>query len=192
MSNPLPVNLQGMWDWAYDWTQRSDCAYDQSYRNYQRRPSDGKYCFDCSSFTFFALWLGGGLDVGYLGYNNNLADYQAGRANAWNVTMMINSLTRYAGWETYSPQTETWQFGDILAKTRTHTEIFYAPQTYTMGAVNSTRGITITDYSRQYYDVLLRWPGSTPGPTPPPGPTLPMPIWLLKRAIENQKGGILM
>lgn len=179
----------GMWQWAYDWTQRSDCAYDGQYRNYQRRPSDGKWCFDCSSFTFFACWLGGGLDVGALGYNNNLADYQAGNANAWNVTMMINSL-RYAGWEQYNPRTDTWQFGDILALTHTHTEIFYQSPTYTMGAKNSASGITITDYSRTYYDLLLRPPGSTPpGPDPPwPGPSRPVPIWLLKRAKEIQKG----
>ena len=183
----LSVDLTGMWNWAYSWTQRSDCAYDQSYRNYQTRPSDGKICFDCSSFTFFALWLGGGLDVGALGYNNNLADYQAGRANAWVVTSMINKLTA-DGWYQYDPRVETWQFGDILAKTRTHTEIFYQSPTYTMGAKNSASGITITDYSRTYYDVLLRYPGPTPpGPTPP-GPTLPMPIWLLKRGIEQQRG----
>lgn len=125
--------------------------------------------------------------MGAMGYNTNLADYQAGRANAWIVTGMINKLTA-DGWYQYDPRVETWQFGDILAKTRTHTEIFYQSPTYTMGAKNSASGITITDYIRTYYDVLLRYPGPTPpGPTPP-GPTLPMPIWLIKRGIEQQRG----
>ena len=58
-----------------------------------------------------------------------------------------------------------------------------------MGAHNSSRGVTINDYQADinYYDVLLRYPRSEPGPTPP-GPSLPMPIWLIKRAIENSRG----
>lgn len=186
-------SVSGMWQWAVDMCSRSDVAYDQSYRNYQLRPSDNKYCFDCSSFTFFACWLGGGLDVGALGYNSNLADYQAGRANAWNVTMMINSLENYAGWWRYDPRTEPWMAGDILAKIRTHTEICYAPPTRTMGAHSTAGGVTINNYETglNYYDVLLRYPGEDPGPGPGPGPTLPMPIWLIKRAIDLQKGVIM-
>ena len=180
------MSVTGMWQWAIDWCSRSDVAYDQSYRNMQTRPSDGKICFDCSSFTFFACWLGGGLDVGSLGYNNNLADYQAGLANAWTVTSMINTLTA-DGWWQYDPQTEPWQAGDILAKVRTHCEICYSPPSRTMGAHNTARGVSINDYNTalDYYDVILRYPGPGPGPTPI---TLPMPVWLLKRAQDLQRG----
>lgn len=181
-------SIQGMYDWAVAMCSRSDVAYDQSYRNYQTRPSDGKICFDCSSFTFFACWLGGGLDVGAMGYSTDLSLYQSGRANAWVVTSMIQKLTA-ADWQQYSPRTEAWRSGDILAKTRTHCEICYAPPRQTMGAHNSSRGVTINDYQTDinYYDVLLRYPGSEPGPTPPE-PSLPMPIWLIKRSIENSRG----
>ena len=186
----MPFNLQGMYDWSVQQCQRSDVAYSQTYRNQQIDPSTGNTCYDCSSFTFFACWLGGGLDVGALGYSTNIADYHNGSANAWTVTPMIRALESLTGWQSLDPRTAAWQAGDILAKTRTHCEICYAPPTQTMGAHNTARGVTINNFQTgtTYYDVLLRYTGS-PGPYPP-GPMLPMPIWLIKRAIENQKGGM--
>lgn len=186
----MPFDVTGMYNWAVTECNRTDVAYSQSYRNQQT--VNGITYYDCSSFTFFACWLGGGLDVGSLGYSTNINDYHNGTANAWIVTSMINALSGLTGWETLDPKTVNWQAGDILAKTRTHCEICYAPPRQTMGAHNTASGVTINQYqtSLDYYDVLLRYTGS-PGPTPP-GPTLPMPVWLLKRAIENQKGGIIL
>ena len=183
-------DVNAFWSWAVNECTRGNVAYWQHYPERNQQTINGITYYDCSSFLFFACWLGGGLDVGALGYNSNLSDYHNGSANAWNVTMMINSLT-YAGFVQYDPRTEPWQAGDILAKTRTHTEICYAPPTQTMGAHSTAGGVSINNYQTglNYYDVLLRWPGATPpGPTPP-GPTQPMPIWLIKRAIELQRGG---
>ena len=180
-------DVNAFWAWAVNECTRGNVAYWQHYPERNQQTINGITYYDCSSFLFFACWLGGGLDVGALGYNSNLSDYHNGNANAWNVTMMINSLT-YAGFVRYDPRTEPWQAGDILAKSRTHTEICYAPPTQTMGAHSTAGGVSINNYQTglNYYDVLLRWPGATPpGPTPP-GPTLPMPIWLLKAGIDNQ------
>ena len=186
----MAFSIQGMYDWAVQECQRSDVGYSQSYRNQQT--VNGITYYDCSSFTFFACWLGGGLDVGAYGYSTNLSAYHNGQANSWTVTPMINALSNTQGFQVFDPTTEPWQAGDILAKTRTHTEICYAPPRQTMGAHNTSRGVTINDFqtSLTYYDVLIRYTDQ-PGPTPP-GPTLPMPIWLIKRAIENQKGGVIL
>ena len=184
------MNLTGMYDWAVLECQRTDVAYSQTYRNQQT--VNGITYYDCSSFTFFAMWLGGGLDVGALGYSTNLSAYHNGTANAWTVTSMLRALSTLPEFQQYSPRDVTWQAGDILAKTRTHTEICYAPPRQTMGAHNTARGISINDFQTDvgYYDVLVRYTAE-PGPIPP-GPTQPMPIWLIKRAIELHKGGIIM
>lgn len=184
----MAFSVQGMYDWAVQECQRSDVAYSQTYRNQQT--VNGITYYDCSSFTFFACWLGGGLDVGALGYSTDLNAYHNGTANAWTVTWMIRSLQNVSGFEFLDPKTVSWQAGDILAKTRTHTEICYLPPRQTMGAHSTAGGVSINQYqtSIDYYDVLIRYTGS-PGPVPP-GPTLPMPIWLIKRAIELNRGGI--
>ena len=184
------MNLTGMYDWAVLECQRTDVAYSQTYRNQQT--VNGITYYDCSSFTFFAMWLGGGLDVGALGYSTNLSAYHNGTANAWTVTSMLRALSTLPEVQQYSPRDVTWQAGDILAKTRTHTEICYAPPRQTMGAHNTARGISINDFQTDvgYYDVLVRYTAE-PGPIPP-GPTQPMPSWLIKRAIELHKGGIIM
>ena len=180
-------SIQAMWDWAVDRITNYQCAYTQSLEVYDTAPYglrnmgylDGKYWFDCASFVYFAL-IGGGFNVG---------DYYGGGHYAFNVTGMIATLP-YLGFVSYSPTSVVWQAGDIVAKTRTHTEICYAPPSQTMGAHNTTRGVTINDFQsdKSYYDILFRIPDQ-PGPYPP-GPTLPMPIWLIKRAIEISKGGV--
>ena len=180
------VDLAGAAQWAVEMCQNPNVGYSQSYRNYQT--VNGLTYFDCSSFTFFALWLGGGLDVGALGYHNVLADYQAGRANAWVVTTMINSL-RSDGWWDLPPETTTWAPMDILAKTRTHTEFVYSAGLpgEIMGARNSSLPfadqVAIHTGYLGYFDVLLRYPEGEP-PTPPIPGSRPLPIWLLKRAKE--------
>ena len=190
----MAFNVQGMYDWAVHECQRTDVAYSQSYRNQQT--VRGITYYDCSSFVFFAMWLGGGLNVGQLGFSTNINDYHNGNANAWVVTSMVNTyIPQIAGFEYFDPTVEGWRAGDILAKTnvereRRHTEICYTPPTRTMGAHNTANGVSINSYETgtSYYNVLIRWTGS-PGPVPP-GPTQSMPIWLIKRAIDFSKGGM--
>ena len=188
----MAFSIRDMYDWAVQECSRTDVAYSQSYRNQQT--VNGITYYDCSSFVFFAMWLGGGLDVGSLGFSTNINDYHNGRANAWVVTSMVNTyLPQVPGFEFYDASSTLWQEGDVLAKTnvireRRHTEICYALPTRTMGAHNPTAGVSINSYDTgyNYYNVLIRYTGS-PGPTPP-GPTQGVPIWLIKRAIENQRG----
>ena len=197
----MAFDLQGAYNWAVRECQRSDVAYSQSYRN--QKTVNGITYYDCSSFIFFALWLGGGLDVGALGFSTNINDYHQGRANAWVVTSMVNTyLPQVQGFELYDAASTAWQAGDILAKTnvpreRRHTEMCYAPPTQTMGAHNTANGVSINNYQTgyNYYNVLIRYTGSPTPPTPPtpPGPSQPVPIWLLKRAMEiSSQGGITL
>lgn len=191
----MAFDLQAAYNWAVTECQRSDVAYSQSYRNQQT--VNGITYYDCSSFIFFALWLGGGLDVGALGFSTDINDYHQGRANAWVVTSMVNTyLPQVQGFEFYDAANTAWQAGDILAKTnvpreRRHTEMCYAPPTRTMGAHNTTDGVSINsgETGYNYYNVLIRYTGS-PTPPTPPGPSQPVPIWLIKRAIELNRGGI--
>ena len=184
----MAFSIQGMYDWSVYECNRTDVAYSQTYRNQQT--VNGITYYDCSSFTFFAAWLGGGLDVGSLGYSTNINDYHNGTANAWTVNSMIRAIRSLTDWQQLDPQTDAWQEGDILAKTNTHCEICYLPPRQTMGAHSTAGGVSINQYqtSLSYYDVILRYVG-TPGPHPP-GPTLPMPAWMLKAAITNHKGVI--
>ena len=188
MSNIM--DLDRMYAWAFRECSRTDVAYSQSYRNQQT--IDGVTYYDCSSFVFFAMWLGGGLDVGQFGYSTDITKYHNGTANAWTVTPMVRALETLPEFQQFNPQTEPWQPGDILVKTRTHTEICYAQPRQTMGAHSTAGGVSINDYqtSLSYYDILIRYTES-PGPIPP-GPTQPLPIWLLKRAIELSKGGMTL
>lgn len=188
----MAFSIQGMYDWAVQECQRSDVGYWAHYPERNQQTINGITYYDCSSFVFFACWLGGGWDPTPFGYSNNISAYHNGTANAMTVTPLLNALQATAGFQSFDPQTEPWQAGDILIKARTHTEICYAPPSRTMGAHNPSRGVSINDFqtSLTYYDVLIRFTDQ-PGPTPP-GPTLPMPIWLIKRAIENQKGGMIL
>ncbi len=191
----MAFSLQGAYDWAVRECQRSDVGYSQAYRN--QRTVNGITYYDCSSFMFFTLWLGGGLDVGALGFSTDINDYHQGRANAWVVTSMVNTyLPQVQGFEFYDAASTAWQSGDILAKTnvireRRHTEMCYAPPTQTMGAHNTSSGVSINNYQTgyDYYNVLIRYTGS-PTPPTPPGPSQPVPIWLIKRAREiSTQGG---
>lgn len=180
-----PVDLTGAMQWAVEMCNNPNVGYSQSLRNYQS--SNGRTYFDCSSFTFFALWLGGGLDVGAFGYPTNLSLYQSGQANAWIVTSMISAL-RGDGWWDMPTATSNWQPMDILAKTRTHTEFCYSQSPLQiMGARNSSLPfvdqVAIHPGYPDYFNVVLRYPEGEP-PTPPIPGSKPMPIWLLKRAKE--------
>lgn len=180
-----PVDLTGAMQWAVEMCNNPNVGYSQSLRNYQS--SNGRTYFDCSSFTFFALWLGGGLDVGAFGYPTNLSLYQSGDANAWIVTSMISTL-RGDGWWDMPTATSNWQPMDILAKTRAHTEFCYSQSPLQiMGARNSSEQfvdqVAIHPGDPGYFNVVLRYPKGEP-PTPPIPGSKPMPIWLLKRAKE--------
>lgn len=190
-------SLQGMMNWAAAMCNAPDVGYSQSYRNYQT--VNGITYFDCSSFVFFAMWLGGGFPVGDYGYSTDLSAYQNGTANAWTVTPLTTALSA-AGWNRVSTDPANWLPGDILVKTRTHCEICYSAPTplMQMGAHGTGGGTTpladqvsIEPSYSGYYDQVWRDP-TQPTPTPPdPGYRVhgPMPAWLLKRALEIQRGG---
>ena len=163
-------------------------GYSQAYRNF--RTVDGITYFDCSSFTFFACWLGGNLDIGAMGYSTTLDDYREGRANAWTVSSMINALTNY-GWDRIPITDAVLQPCDIIATTSSHCEIYYGDSPIQMmGARNSSLPLddqvavhqTTLNYIRSYYDWVLRPNGGQPpGPTPTPTRRKGIPLWMLLR-----------
>lgn len=175
-------SLEGMYNWAVNWCTKPNVGYDQGYRNMELK--DGYItCFDCSSFLFFAIWLGGGYDVGQLGYPTDLSKYQAGEVgyNAWGVSGMRNCLP-YIGFTKLEPKPIVWKPGDILVKNYytpgvddKHCEICYKPDRYTMGAHNSRNSlpqqVSINDWqtSTSYYDEVWRFTNGEP-PITPPGP----------------------
>ena len=196
----MPFSLQGAYNWLEAKCNDPDVRYSQTYRN--MRTVNGLTYFDCSSFIFFGMWLGGGFDVGAYGYSTTLTDYtnpSAGHwANAWTVQTMEPVLVA-AGWvDVRLDMLEEWLPGDILIKyggggNSWHTEMVYSPQPnlMQMGARNSSLPgadqVAIHSLSTGYYDRILRdpsQPAPTPGPGPHPGPSLRMPIWLIKRAKE--------
>ena len=192
-------NLQGMYDWAVAMCNAPNVGYSQLYRNYMT--VNGITYFDCSSFVFFAMWLGGGLDVGALGYSTNLSDYKNGLANAWAVSGEAYALN-LLGWQQVNVAQQYWEPGDILVRTRAHTEIVYSVSPYmSMGAhtdydshgnpVPLADQVSIVSASSNW-DQVWRDPNSPVPPVPPPFPRIhgPMPGWLLKRAKEN--GGLIM
>lgn len=189
------LDLQGMLAWAATMANRADVGYSQTYRKYQT--VGGITYFDCSSFVYFAMWLGGGLDVGALGFDTSLSNYQNGSAYCPALSRDIQ-IFRDIGCEQVSTDPQYWQPGDFLVKTRAHIEMCYSlSPLQQVGA--RTDSLPLADqvaihpaYSG-YYDQVWRYPGETP-PTPPdPGyrPHGPLPLWLLKRAKENHKGGII-
>ena len=182
-------NIGAMVAWADTWANRANVGYSQTYRTMQT--VDGITYFDCSSFTFFAMWLGGAFDLSQFGYSTNLSDYTSipRTANAWAVTGMVRCLPSL-GFVSYGVNI-TPQVGDIVVKTAQHCEIVYNTNPLQLvGARSSSLPLadqvaihTVSDLS--WYDQIWRYGG---GPDPPqPGP-YPVPIWLLKRAAEI--GGI--
>lgn len=181
-------SLQDAFNWAVDWCNRANVGYDQDYRNMQVH--NGVTWFDCSSFTFFALWQGGGFDVGSLGYSTNLSDYTSipNTANAWVVHTMEQDLPSL-GWTVYNIGQISPQAGDIVVKHYQHCEMVYSTSPLaTMGARNPDLPLadqvsihTVTDLS--WYDRIWRYGGTPPTP-PTPGA---FPPWLMKRAKMNQR-----
>lgn len=190
-------NLQQMFNWAVNWCNRSNVGYDQSYRNMQVRPSDQVTCFDCSSFTFFAMWQGGGFDIPSLGFPSDLSGYtqvpHLPNHNAWDVPMMESFLPAL-GWTSYPVGTIQPQAGDICVITNQHCEIMYEGAQYIMmGARNPglplVDQVSIHTVGQIYFDANFNtiWRYGT-GPTPPT-PGFPIPIWLLKAAKERSTYG---
>ena len=186
-------NPQGMFSWAEGMCNAANVGYSQTYRNYQT--VNGITYFDCSSFTFFAMWLGGGLDVGALGYSTDLTAYQQRTGNpppnAWVVSSMVQKLQALGWTQVSASDPSQWLPGDILVKTRTHTEIFYSQTPFLCMGARGTGGgtwpladqVAIHSCPTTYYDQVWRDPS---GPTPTPGQRThgPMPAWLLKRGRE--------
>lgn len=190
--------LQNMFSWAIAWCNRPNVGYDQSYRNMQTRPSDNVICFDCSSFTFFAMWLGGGWDPATSGYPNDLAGYQqiphAPNHNAWIVSTMETVLPSL-GWMPYSVGSIAPQAGDIVVKTGEHCEMVYDGNNYTlMGARSPSHSldeqVAIHTVGESYFlndfNTIWRFQNSPF----PPVPGVRVPIWLIKRAIDIHGGDI--
>lgn len=179
-------DLQGMFDWAVYWCNKPNVEYWMSASRRNMREIDGITYFDCSSFVFFAVWLGGGYDIGQLGYPTDLEGYKTKQGadgyNAWVVHTMTPKLPKI-GFTRLNPNTEVWQPGDILSwyNSRTgngHTEICYARPRVTMGAhgrKNRTPAdmVSINNFNIQadYYQDLWRYSGETP--VTPPEPPLP-------------------
>lgn len=184
-------NLQRAYNWAVNMCNQPNVRYSQAYRNY--RIIDGITYFDCSSFLFFALWLGGDLDIASLGYSTDLTDYREGRANAFTVNSMCRALDQL-GWYRVAIDSQQWLPGDILVKTGTHCEMIYnAPSPLeSMGARNPAlpyddQVAIHTVGTPSYYDRVYRDP-SSPEPPHPGGRTHgPLPLWLLSPRLI--KGG---
>ena len=179
-------SIRDMLAWAVDWAGRANVGYSQTYRTMQTY--NGITYFDCSSFTFFAMWLGGAFDLSQFGFSTNLSDYTSipRSANAWAVTGMVRCLPTL-GFSSYANNI-TPQAGDIVVKTAQHCEIVYDTNPLQLvGARNSS--LPLADQvaihqvsSLSWYDQIWRYGG---GPDPPTPPGLPVPIWLLKRAAER-------
>ena len=192
----MAFNLQGAYNWIEAKCNNPNVRYSQAYRKY--RTVDGLTYFDCSSLVFFGMWLGGGLDIGALGYSTTLTDYTnptpGHMANAWIVQTMEPALVSLGWKDVRLDLPNEWLPGDILIKyTQWHTEMIYSgePNLMQMGARNSSLSaaeqVAIHTLYTGYYDRILRdptQPPPTPGPGPHPGPSKPMPIWLIKKGRE--------
>lgn len=180
-----------MCDWAVTWCEKPNVQYWMSYPQRNMVKIDGITYFDCSAFTFFAMWLGGGMNPRSVGYSDVLTDYThiwydeslgrwVNRANAWTVTPMENAL-KYLGWERRTAaQGYTPKAGDIMVKIKAHTEICYKESPFTcMGARTSSlppdEQVSIHGSTLGYWDCWYHLPQEEP-PTPPePEPPVPPP-----------------
>lgn len=197
-------SLQGMINWAVEWCNKPNVGYSMT-RQYRNMGLKDGYitCFDCSSFTFFAIWLGGGYNVGRLGYKTDLEKYRTMGGqdgyNAWDVSWMRRGLP-YIGFEKLPYVPDVWKPGDILVKLHQHTEICYASPRITMGAhtdkyaLPQQVSINTWNTDASYYDEVWRYtngeepiiPPAPPDPFNPPDPggdTRPkkMPIWMMTK-----------
>ena len=181
-------SLQGMFDWAVEWCNKPNVGYWMSAAHRNMDTFEGVTYFDCSSFVFFAIWLGGGYDIGQLGYPTDLEKYQTMGGvypyNAWVVHTMTPKLPKI-GFTRLNPNEVVWQPGDLLSwyNPRTgkgHTEICYKKPRVTMGAHNDSYAlpdqVSINTWNTRigYYEDLWRYSGETtitpPDPPEPPDP----------------------
>ena len=180
------LSIQGAYDWAVDMCNRPNVGYWMS--SYWRNMSvkDGITYFDCSSFMFFALGIGGGYDFSRFGWSTDWGAYPdmhgAVHFNAWVVSWM-EMLLPLMGFERIFPVPDVWQPGDILTRYDPntgdgHTEMCYKSPRITMGA-HGRKGYALDDQvsirtSNSYkssYNYLWRYTGNVypvpPGPRPP-------------------------
>lgn len=133
-------------EWAVSVCKSDNVGYSQDYRNQQT--VNGVTYYDCSSFIWYALLVGG--------FNVSTAN---GSSYPFTTSSMGNVLTKL-GFTQMSTSTQ-WKAGDILLRTG-HTEMVYVGYR-TMGAHNSSLPladqVSINDYgsSPSDWEVLYRY-----------------------------------
>ena len=186
----MAFSLQGVLNWSVEWCAKDHVQYWMKAPQRNMVTLDGITYFDCSSFVFFAMWLGGGFNVKTYGYSNVLTDYTqvwenengvlVNKANAWTVTPMEACLKK-AGWVKILPGDEiSPKPGDIMVKTKQHTEICYSTTPFkTMGARNPSLSppeqVAIHTSNLSYWDCWYHLPEPEPPDPPEPPPTPPEP-----------------
>ena len=170
MSN---VNIEGLLRWCAVY-QGLGYGYSQVYRTMQT--VNGVTFFDCSSYAFFALWLGGSVDVGGLGYDTDLSHYTSVPNEAFAPALYgVEDMCRLLG----AAQIDTLSMlrnGDLLVRADEHCEwVFDAERLLQVGARNSSlpagEQVAIHALYPGYYDYIWRFEGSPPA--------RPIPPWLL-------------
>lgn len=179
---PIVSPIQLAYNWAVATCEAPNVGYSQAYRNQQT--VDGITYYDCSSFIWYALKAGGYPVVEQYG-SWPFTTYTMGRC--------LESL----GFTRYDSSQVAWLPGDIvvfkgdISQGTGHTEMVYDGYR-TMGAHNSHLDlpdqVSINNYnsSPSTFPDLYRSPE---GPIPPGPIGNRLPVWLIKKALEN--GGII-
>ena len=171
------------YNWAIQTCNAPDIGYSQAYRNQQT--VNGITYYDCSSFIWYALKAAGYPVVDQYG-NWPFTTYTMGRV------LLNMGFTWYD-----SSLVDPWLPGDIVVfhgdidQGTGHTEMVYNGFV-TMGAHNSHLpladqvSINTYDSSPSSYPDLYRSPE---GPIPPGPYGRRIPVWLIKKALQN--GGVI-
>lgn len=182
---PIPAvsPIQLAYQWAIATCNAPNVGYDLTWRNQETH--NGITYYDCSSFIWYALKAGGYPVVEIYG-SWPFTTYTMGR--------VLESMGFY---HTDSSLVDPWLPGDIVVfkgdpnQGTGHTEMVYEGYR-TMGAHNSHLpladqvSINTYDSSPSYYPDLYRSPD---GPVPPGPYGRRLPVWLIKKALQN--GGVI-
>lgn len=162
-------------------------GYSQVYRTMQT--VEGVTFFDCSSYAFFSLWLGGGVDVGGFGYDTDLTHYTSIPNTAFAPNLYgVEAMCRELGAARIDDLREL-QNGDLLVKADEHCEWVYdAERLLQVGARNSSlpagEQVAIHSLYPGYYDYIWRFNGAPPAHS--------IPVWMLAawdRQRRRRRGG---
>lgn len=179
---PIVSPIQMAYQWAIDTCNAPNVGYSQDYRDQQWH--DGAIRYDCSSFIWYALLAGGyPLEESY---------------GTWPfTTYTMGRVLENIGFAHADSSMVEWLPGDIVvfkgdpAQGTGHTEMVYDGYR-TMGAHNSHLpledqvSINTYDSSPSTYPDLYRSPE---GPIPPGPYGRRLPVWLIKKALQN--GGVI-